>query len=501
MTIEEKINDLANRRTLIEQGGGIAAINKIHASSQLTARERIIKLLDHNSFVEVGAFIKPRATDFNMNASDAPADGVITGYGAIEGQLVYVYSQDKMVMGGALGEMHAQKIVKMYEMAYKVGAPVIALLDSAGIRLQESLDALDGFGQIFMKQSLLSGVVPQLTAVLGNCGGGAAIIPSMSDFTFMTSTGSALYVNSANALDAKVEMADISSAQFHARTTGLIDFIYETDEEVMEAIRKLMVMLPLNNSEDALVVPCDDDPNRISPSLNVEAVSARAVLSEIADHNEYLEIQPQYATDVVASFIRMNGMTVGVVGNDDMDGILTLKGCEKMTDFVNVCDAYHIPVVTLTNVTGFEPTLSAEKLGMSKSIAKLTYAFANATTSKINVIINKAYGSAYIAQNSKHIGADLVYAWPSAQIATMNANSAVRIMYAKEIENAEVATEFIAEKIAEYENNQASPYVAAGRGYVDNIIEPAATRKRIIAAIEMLYTKHESGPEKKHGTV
>lgn len=501
MTKHDKINDLANRRTLIEQGGGDAANNKIHAAGQLTARERITELLDTNSFVEIGAFVKPRTTDFNMNTVDAPTDGVITGYGAIDGRLVYVYSQDRTVLGGALGEMHAKKIVKTYDMALKTGAPVIALLDSAGVRLQESTDALDGFGQIFMKQSILSGVLPQITAVLGNCGGGAAILPSMSDFTFMTKENSALYVNSANALDAKVTMEEISNAKFHEETTGLIDFVLESDAEVMEAIRKLMVLLPLNNNEDALVVPCDDDPNRISESLNLPGNTAKSIISEITDHGEYIEIQPNYAKDVVVALARMNGMTVGILGNEHESGVLSLQGCEKMTSFVTLCDAYSIPIVSLTHVTGFEPTLQAEKLGMSKGIAKLTYAFANATTSKINVIFGKAFGSAYIAQNSKHIGADIVYAWPNAEISTMNAESAARIMYASEIEASSVPMDVIHEKAAEFANNQGSPYTAAGRGYVDNIIEPAATRKRIIAALEMLYTKRENLPSKKHGIV
>lgn len=501
MTKHDKINDLANRRTLIEEGGGDAASNKIHAEGHLTARERITELLDTNSFVEIGAFVKPRTTDFNMTSVDAPTDGVITGYGAIDGRLVYVYAQDRTILGGALGEMHAKKIVKTYDMALKTGAPVIALLDSAGVRLQESTDALDGFGQIFMKQSILSGVLPQITAVLGNCGGGAAILPSMSDFTFMTKENSALYVNSANALDVKVSMEEISSAKFHEETTGLIDFVLETDKEVLEAIRKLMVLLPLNNNEDALVVSCDDDPNRISEDLNLPGNTAKSIISQISDYGEFIEIQPNYAKDVVVALTRMNGMTVGILGNEDESGILTLKGCEKMTSFVTLCDAYSIPIVSLTHVTGFEPTLQAEKLGMSKGIAKLTYAFSRSTTSKINVIFGKAFGSAYIAQNSKHIGADIVYAWPNAEISTMNAESAARIMYAKEIEESSLPMDVINQKAVEFANKQGSPYTAAGRGYVDNIIEPAATRKRIIAALEMLYTKRENLPSKKHGIV
>lgn len=501
MSNKMKINDLTARRLEIERGGGEAAIKKIHAQNGLTARERISQLLDSNSFVEVGAFVKPRVTDFNMSEVEAPADGVVTGYGAIKGRLVYVYSQDRTVLGGAVGEMHARKIVHIYDMALKMGAPVVALLDSSGIRLQESLDALHGFGRIFLKQSRLSGVVPQITAVLGSCGGGATIIPSLSDFTFMTKENSAMYVNSANALDAKVEMKDISTADFHAETTGLIDFVYDTEEEIFENIRKLMTFLPQNNQEEALHIDISDQPNRMCPELSEDNVSAITIIEELTDHGDYLEIGENYAKDIVAAFGRMNGMPVGLVGNRGDDTYLTLQGAEKMKNFVFLCDAYNIPIITLTNVKGFEPSFEAEKAGMSKRLAKLTYALSNTTSPRVSIIYGEAYGSAYVAQNSKHIGADMVYAWPNAKIATMTAEAAVRIMYAKEIEAATVSTEYIAEQVAIYEANEASPYTAASRGYVDNIIEPAATRKRVIAALEMLYTKKEMDTDKKHGTV
>lgn len=507
MSIQNKINDLTNRRVLIEQGGGEAAIKKIHADGKFTARERIEKLLDTNSFVEVGAFVKQRATDFNLNVKEAPADGVVTGYGAIEGRLVYVYSQDVTVISGALGEMHAKKIAAIYDMALKMGAPVIALIDSAGLRLQEATDALEGFGELFLKQSMASGVIPQITAILGSCGGGTAVIPSLSDFSFMTTSNSSLFVNSPNALDDKSATFDnFTSANFHAENTGIVDFVCETEEECITNMRMLVDMLPSNNFEDSPVYESKDDINRVSTELNnavTDSVDAKTVITSIADMNEVVEIKANYAKEIVTSFARLNGITVGFVGNQTInnDAKLTIVGCQKVLSFIKFCDAFNIPVVTITDIAGFDASVQAEKAGISKYVAQMTYTFASATVPKVNVIVNRAYGSAYIAQNSKSIGADFVYAWPTAQISVMDAASAVKIIYADEIAASAVANEVIAEKTNEFAANQSSPYAAASRGYIDDVIEPAATRKRLIAAIEMLYTKREFGPDKKHGTV
>lgn len=507
MSIQNNINDLTNRRAQIELGGGKAAIEKVHADNKLTARERVEKLLDENSFVEVGAFVEPRSTDFNLNVVEAPADGVITGYGTVEGRLVYVYSQDVTVLGGALGEMHARKISRIYDMALKMGAPVIALIDSAGLRLQESTDALNGFGEVFLKQSMASGVVPQITAVLGNCGGGAAIVPSLSDFTFMTTKNANLFVNSPNALDDKnATLETYASAEFHSENTGIIDFVSDSDENCMLEIRRLVDMLPANNYEDSPIYTNNDDINRVVNELNsdvVNGIDGINIIKSIADMNEVVEIKPNYAKEVITSLIRLNGSTVGVIANNtlDNDATLTSSACEKITSLVKFCNAFNIPIVSITDVTGFTSSVVEEKAGISKSIAAMTYAFANATVAKVNLIVNRAYGSAYIAQNSKHIGADFVYAWPNAKISVMNATSAVKIMYSDEINNSKVADEIITEKTNEYASMQSSPYMAAKRGYIDDIIEPAATRKRLIASLEMLYTKKEQRPDKKQGTI
>ncbi|PKM50067.1 MAG: carboxyl transferase [Firmicutes bacterium HGW-Firmicutes-7] len=510
MSIQEKINELTNRRGQIEQGGGNAAIEKIHADSKLTARERVELLLDTDTFVEIGAFVKQRATDFNLGVKEAPADGVVTGYGAINGRLVYVYSQDATVMGGALGEMHAKKVATIYEKALKMGAPVLALIDSAGLRLQEATDALEGFGAIFLKQSLASGVIPQVTAILGSCGGGAAVIPSLSDFTFMTVDNAKLFVNSPNALDDKAASFEkYASATFHAENTGIVDFVCNSDAECLSSMRNLIDLLPSNNYEDSPLIDATDDMNRMTAELALvdneidKGVDAKAIITSIADNNQSVEVKATYATEVVTSFIRLNGSTVGIVANNtiDNDGKLTSTGCKKIVSFVKFCDAFNIPLITVTDVVGFAATVAEEKAGLSKAIAKMTYSFASATVPKINLIVNRAYGSAYVAQNSKHIGADLVFAWPTAVISVMDATAAVKIMYAEEITTSSVADEVIAAKSSEYANMQASPYTAASRGYIDDIIDPAASRKRLIAALEMLFTKREFGPEKKHGTV
>jgi acetyl-CoA carboxylase carboxyltransferase component len=510
MSIQEKINELTNRRSQIEQGGGSAVIDKIHADGKLSARERIGLLLDTNTFVEVGAFVKQRATDFNLSVKEAPADGVVTGYGAINGKLVYVYSQDATVIGGALGEMHAKKIVSIYDMALKVGAPIIALIDTAGLRLQEATDALEGFGALFLKQSMASGVTPQVTAILGNCGGGAAVIPSLSDFTFMTSKNTKLFVNSPNALDDKgANFEKYASAAFHAENTGIVDFIYETEVECLSAMRSLVDLLPSNNLEETPLFDTTDDVNRTTSELGLMAniidqgVNAKSLIASIADDNVVTEVKGTYANEVVTALVKMNGSTVGIIANNTVgnDGKLTSAGCKKMVSFIKICDAFNIPLITITDVAGFAASVAEEKAGLSKAIAKLTYSFASATVPKINLIVNRAYGTAYVAQNSKHIGADFVFAWPTATISVMDATSAVKIMYAEEIEASKVADEVIAAKTDEYNAMQASPYTAASRGYIDDVIDPSSTRKRLIAALEMLFTKHVVGPEKKHGTV
>ena len=470
------------------------------------ASDRIDMLLDAGSFVEIGGAITARATDFNLQEKETPADGVKTGYGVIDGNLVYVYSQDASVLNGAIGEMHAKKIANIYDMAMKMGAPVIGLVDCAGLRLQEATDALEAFGSLYMKQTLASGVVPQITAIFGTCGGGLAVVPALADFTFMETKNGKLFVNSPNAiLGNEVSKCDTSSAEYQSENTGLVDGI-GTQEEILAKIRTLVTLLPSNNEEDASYSDCMDDLNRACAGIENAVEDTAIALSAISDSNLFFEVKEDYAKDMVTGFIRLNGMTVGAVANRskvynadaevvaEFDGSLSAKGARKAAEFVEFCDAFNIPVLSLTNVSGYKASMCSEK-GMAKAAAKLTYAFANATVPKVNVIIGKAFGSAYIAMNSKSIGADMVFAWPTAEIGMMDARLAAKIMYADE--DAKTQNE----KAAEYRELQSSPMSAARRGYVDTIIEPVDTRKYVIGAFEMLFTKREDRPMKKHGAV
>lgn len=468
----------------------------------LSASDRISSLLDEASFVEVGAYVTARNTDFNMQENDTPKDGVITGYGVINGKLVYVYSQDATVLGGAIGEMHAKKIAKIYDMAMKVGAPVVGLIDCAGLRLQEATDALNAFGEVYLKQTLASGVIPQITAIFGTCGGGAALIPTLTDFTFMTAEGGKLFVNSPNALDGNYQAKlDTASAAYLSENSSLVDGVFEDDATTLANIRSLVDMLPDNNMEDA-ESDCTDDLNRIIPNLDGFAKDARAVLQNIADNNVFVEVKKDYAKDMVLGLIKLNGATVGCVANQAADGgeLLSTSGAYIAADFVKFCDAFNIPVLTLVNAKGFVATVSNERT-IADAAAKLTYAFADATVPKVTVVMGDAFGTAYTIMNSKAIGADMVYAWPCAKIGTMDPEMAVKIMYEKEIAEAADKVAFIAEKKNAYTELQSSALAAAKRGYIDDIIEPDATRKRVIAAFDMLSTKNEERPYKKHGAV
>lgn len=475
-------------------------------ATENSASRRIATLLDEGSFVEIGGAVTARSTTFNLQEKAAPSDGVITGYGVIDGNLVYVYSQDADVLGGALGEMHAKKIARIYDMAMKMGAPVIGLIDCVGLRLQEATDALEAFGSLYHKQALASGVIPQVTAIFGMCGGGLAVVPGLTDFTFMEAKDGKLFVNSPNALEGnEISKCNTASAEYQSKTAGLVDGI-GAEAEILGQIRDLVCMLPANNEDDMSYEECTDDLNRICADIANASEDTAIALAQIADNQILVETKKDYAKEMVTGFIRLNGMTVGVVANRskvynaeaeveaEFDSVLTVDGCKKATDFVNFCDAFSIPVLTLTNVTGFAATVESEK-NMASAVAKLTYAFANATVPKVNVIVGKAFGSAYVSMNSKSIGADLVYAWPTAEIGMMDAKLAAQIMYA------DADAETLNEKAAEYKELQSSPNSAAARGYVDAIIEPADTRKYVIGAFEMLFTKREDRPAKKHGTV
>lgn len=474
-------------------------------ATENSASRRIAAMLDEGSFVEIGGAVTARSTDFNLQAKETPSDGVITGYGVIDGNLVYVYSQDAAVLKGSIGEMHAKKIANIYDMAMKMGAPVIGLLDCAGLRLQEATDALEAFGSLYYKQSLASGVVPQITAIFGMCGGGLAVMPGLTDFTFMESSNARLFVNSPNALEGnEISRNDTSTAEYQSKTAGLVDGI-GTEEEILAQIRELVCLIPANNEDDHSYDECLDDLNRVCADLENAAEDTGIVLATISDDNLFFETKKDFAKEMVTGFIKLNGMTVGAVANrskvydaegnaESFDAVLTVDGCKKAMTFINFCDAFSIPVLTLTNVTGFAATVDSEK-NIARAAAKLTYAFANATVPKVNVIVGKAYGSAYITMNSKSIGADMVYAWPTSEIGMMDATLAAKIMYA------DADAETLKEKAAAYKELQSSPVSAARRGYVDAIIEPADTRKYVIGAFEMLFTKREDRPAKKHGTV
>ena len=475
-------------------------------STTSKASQRITALLDDNSFVEIGGLVTARATDFNMKPDETPSDGCVTGYGVIGGKPVYVYSQDASVMNGTIGEMHARKIANIYDVAMKTGAPVIGLIDSAGLRLQEATDALNAFGAIYMKQTLASGVVPQITAILGSCGGGLALFPTMTDFTFMEEKNAKLFVNAPNALDGNVvTKCDSASAAFQSEESGIVDAVAD-EATVIAKIRDLIAFLPSNNNEGSDIVECTDDLNRVNAELAGCVGDTSIALAVIADDSDFFEVKKNYGKEMVVGFLKLDGVTVGAVANrseicdeegkvaEKLDAVLSKEGCEKAADFVNFCDAFDIPVLTLTNVKGYKATMCSEK-GIAKAAAKLTYAFANATVPKVNVIIGKALGTAATVMNSKALGADITYAWPNAEIGAMDGKLAAKIMYDGQ------GADVINEKAAAYEALQLSAVSAARRGYVDRIVEAADTRKYVIGAFEMLFTKSEDRPVKKHGTV
>lgn len=475
-------------------------------SNSSLAGKRIASLLDQNSFVEIGASVTARATDFNLNPKEAAADGVVTGYGLIDENLVYVYSQDSSVLGGSIGEMHAKKIVALYEMAIKMGAPIIGLIDSAGLRLQEATDALAAFGEIYKAQAMASGVVPQITAVFGNCGGGLSLMANMSDFTLMEDAKAKLFVNSPNALAGNTEAKnDTASATFQAKECGNVDVV-ASESEIYAQIRELVSFLPSNNEENGAFADCEDDINRAVADIANCAGDTSIALSLLADNNNYFELKSDYAQSITTGFIRLNGTTVGCVANRsevyDAEGnkvaepgkLLSPAGCVKAADFVAFCDAFDIPVLTLTNVKGFTSCVDCEK-EIARAASKMIYAFAEATVPKVNLIVGEAYGSAGVAMNSKNLSADLVIAWDNASVGMMDADLAAKVMFDGQ------GAEKIAEGAKEYAALQNSVDSAARRGYVDQIIAPVDTRKYLVGAFEMLLTKREGRPSKKHGTV
>ncbi len=461
------------------------------SSSTNSASMRIESLLDEKSFVEIGAKVTARSTDFDLKQNDTPSDGVVTGYGTIDGNRVYVYAQNPAVLGGTIGEMHAKKIANLYDLAMKTGTPIVGIVDSQGVRLQESTDALNAIGQIMFKMSMAKGVIPQVVAVFGQCGGALASVAALSDFVFMEEKNGKLFVNSPNAIEGNyAEKCDTSSAEYQSKESGVVDFV-GSDADVYAKIREVISIVPANN-DDVALSECEDDLNRKVEGIEGCVGDTSILLSQIADDNNFVELKENYAKDMVTGFIKLDGVTIGCVANrtevigedgkaaEKFDAVLTAKGLAKAASFVDFCDSFGIPVLTITNTTGFCTCAYSEKK-LANANANLISVFANCDVPRVNLIVGKAYGSAYITMNSKAIGADLTYAWPSAQVGTMDAKLAAKIMY----DGKDADT--IAAKANEYSELQNSAESAARRGYVDSIIDPADTRKHLIYAFEMLF--------------
>lgn len=510
----DKLTDLQHRRAEIESGGGEAKIKKQHEAKKKTARERIAALLDEGSFVEVDAFVEHRCHEFNMADTKAPGEGVVTGYGTVDGRLVFVYAQDFTVIGGSLGEMHAKKICKVMDMAVKMGAPIIGMNDSGGARIQEGIAALSGFGDIFYRNTLASGVIPQISVIMGPCAGGAVYSPAITDFIFMVEKTSQMFITGPAVIKSvtgeEVTSEELGGAAAHAAKSGVAHFTAADEDECIAQIRKLISYLPSNNLEDAPFELPSDPINRLSEKLTAivpdepnKAYDMKDVIAEIVDAGSFMEVQAAYAQNIIVGFAKMNGASVGIVANQPkvMAGSLDVNSSDKAARFIRFCDSFNIPLITLTDVPGYLPGVHEEHGGIIRHGAKLLYAYSEATVPKINVIVRKAYGGAYIAMSSKHLGADAVFAWPTAEIAVMGPEGAANIIFKKDIADSSDPIATRTEKIEEYRNKFANPYEAAKLGFVDDVIEPDSTRPRIIAALEMLASKRETRPSKKHGNI
>ncbi len=514
MSTFDKINELHQKKEKVSLGGGVDKINKQHESGKMTARERISALFDENSFVEVDAFVETRSIEFDMQKKKVPGDGVVTGYGTVDGRLVFVSSQDFTVIGGSLGEMHAKKITKVMDMAMKMGAPFVSINDSGGARIEEGIDALSGFGDIFYRNTLASGVIPQISVIMGPCAGGAVYSPAITDFIFMVEKTSQMFITGPQVIKAvtgeDVTFEQLGGAGTHNSISGVAHFKNSNEQECIEDIKRLIGFLPDNNLTDAPLYACNDSLNRAAEDLSSiipdganKPYDMKEIIEKIVDNGDFFEIQKHFAQNIIIGFGRLNGGTVGIIANQPkvLAGVLDVNSADKGARFIRFCDAFNIPIITLTDVPGYLPGVGQEHSGVIRHGAKLLYSFSEATVPKINVIIRKAYGGAYIAMNSKHLGADMVFAWPSAEIAVMGPDGAANIIFRKEIQSSENPSETRKNKIEEYRDKFSNPYVAAARGYVDDVIDPATTRSRLISALEMLSSKRENRPAKKHGNI
>ena len=495
-------------------GGGLERINQQHERGKLTARERIDLLLDKDSFHELDMFVTHRARDFGMEEKKFLGDSVVTGWGTIEGRLIYVYSQDFTVFGGSLSQVHSEKICKIMDMAMKNGAPLIGLNDSGGARIQEGVVSLGGYADIFLRNTLASGVIPQISAIMGPCAGGAVYSPALTDLIFMVKNSSYMFVTGPDVVKAvtheDVSFEDLGGTSVHSKVSGVCHYVAESEADCLFLMRMLLGYLPQNNMEDPPFVESNDHPLRseialdtIVPNNANKPYDVKDVIRLVVDESNFFEIQSDYAPNIVVGFARLGGHSIGIVANQPahLAGVIDINAAEKASRFVRFCDSFNVPLITLVDVPGFLPGTAQEHGGIIRSGAKLLYAFCEATVPKITVILRKAYGGAYDVMNSKHIRADVNLAWPSAEIAVMGPEGAVNIIFRKELSESSDPDKRKEELVKEYRDTFANPYVAAGRGYIDDVIEPHETRPRLINALEMLSNKRDTNPAKKHGNI
>jgi acetyl-CoA carboxylase carboxyltransferase component len=512
--VAERIEELRRRREEALGGGGAEAIQKQHARGKLTARERIDLLLDRDSFMETDQLTRHRVHEFGMEKHRPYGDGVVTGWGTVDGRKVFVFSQDFTVFGGSLGEVMSEKICKIMDLALATGAPVIGINDSGGARIQEGATSLAGYGYVFDRNVRASGVIPQISLIMGPCAGGAVYSPAITDFVYMVRDTSYMFITGPDVIKAvtgeDVTFEQLGGALTHATRSGVAQFVAEDEEDCLAQVRHLLSFLPSNNLEDPPAYAPADDPERRDESLNEvvpassrEPYDMRAVIQSVVDGGEFYEVHPLYAMSILVGFARLDGRAVGVVANQPkvLAGTLDIESSEKGARFIRFCDAFNIPLLTFEDVPGFLPGTGQEYGGIIRHGAKLLYAYSEATVPKMTVITRKAYGGAYVVMNSKHLRADVSYAWPTAEIAVMGPEGAVNIVNRREIDAAEDSEGRRRELIADYERRFANPYIAAERGYVDDVIEPAETRPRLIRALRMLATKREAVPPRKHGNI